>query len=375
MITQKKYVPIVKTGEAEIKAMSNIDDNVKNFILPVFELTRGRKSQKEDEGKIAKRIQFLKDNYKDFPFILDLTGIDDLSNSEIEQLHSSENSYSNWVNFCRTQKNNFGIFYPVVQIEEEEQYGLYIEKLNQQVIELCNDFEYIVFRSQDIIEARDLITDIKTILDRDTSKNINLKDRIIYILDYKYINNSEHNVETAKTFINILTAIGIKNIVLSSTSFPANVSEHINGTDYISFKIKELDFYKNVLREVNNKNINLIYSDYASINPIRNDNVFARGWIPRIDVPSIDKQIHCLRKKRAENTTYADTYVIVAREVAQKKYFKDLITQNIISWGLNTIVNAANGNVEGSAPRFWISVRMNIYLTLLEKKLSEFISI
>ncbi len=375
MITQKKYVPIVKTGEAEIKAMSNIDDNVKNFILPVFELTRGRKSQKEDEGKIAKRIQFLKDNYKDFPFILDLTGIDDLSNSEIEQLHSSENSYSNWVNFCRTQKNNFGIFYPVVQIEEEEQYGLYIEKLNQQVIELCNDFEYIVFRSQDIIEARDLITDIKTILDRDTSKNINLKDRIIYILDYKYINNSEHNVETAKTFINILTAIGIKNIVLSSTSFPANVSEHINGTDYISFKIKELDFYKNVLREVNNKNINLIYSDYASINPIRNDNVFARGWIPRIDVPSTDKQIHCLRKKRAENTTYADTYIIVAREVAQKKYFKDLITQNIISWGLNTIVNAANGNVEGSAPRFWISVRMNIYLTLLEKKLSEFISI
>ena len=375
MIIQKKYAPIIKTGEAEIKAMSNIDDNVKNFILPIFELTRGRKNQKEDEGKIAKRIQFLKDNYNDVPFILDLTGIDDLSNSEIEQLQSSENSYSNWVNFCRTQKNNFGIFYPVVQIEEEEQYGLYIEKLNQQIIELCNDFEYIVFRSQDIIEARDLITDIKTILDRDTSKSINLKGRIIYILDYKYINNSEHNVETAKTFINILTAMGIKNIVLSSTSFPANVSEHINGTDYISFKIKELDFYKNVLREVNNKNINLIYSDYASINPIHNDNVFARGWIPRIDVPSTDKQIHCLRKKRAENTTYADTYVIVAREVVQKKYFKDLITQNIISWGLNTIVNAANGNVEGSAPRFWISVRMNMYLTLLEKKLSEFISI
>lgn len=374
MIKQKKYIPIVKTGEAEIKAMSNIDNNVREFILPLFELTRGRKSQKEDEGKIAKKIQFLKDSYRDVPFILDLTGIDDLSNTEIEQLHSSENSYSNWVNFCIDHKNEFGTFYPVVQIEEEEEYGLYIEKLNQQILELCNNFDYIVFRSQDIVEARDLISDIKNILDRDSSKNINLKDRIIYILDYKYINNSEQNVETAKTFINVLTSLGVKNIVLSSTSFPANVSEHMNASNYIAFKIKELDFYKKVLNELNIKDLNLVYSDYASINPIRNDNVFARGWIPRIDVPSIDKQIHCLRKKRPENTTYADTYILVAREVIQKKYFKDLINQNIISWGLNTIINAANGNVEGSAPRFWISVRMNMYLTLLEKKLSEFIT-
>ena len=374
MITKKKYVPIIKTGDAEIKAISNIDDNVQEFILPLFELTRGRKNQKEDEGKIAKKIQFLKDNYKDTPFILDLTGIEDLSNTEIEQLHSSENSYRNWINFCIEHKDEFGIFYPVVQIEEEEQYGLYIEKLNQQITELCKHFDYVVFRSQDVIEARDLISDIQDILDRESSRNINLKDKIIYGLDYKYINNVEQNVETAKTFINVLTALGIKNIVLSSTSFPANVSEHMNPSNYISFKIKELDFYKKVLNEVNNKDLNLVYSDYASINPIRNDNVFARGWIPRIDVPSIDKQIHCLRKKRPENTTYADTYILVAREVTQKKYFKDLINQNIISWGLNTIINAANGNVEGSAPRFWISVRMNMYLTLLEKKLSEFIA-
>ena len=375
MIKQKKYIPIIKTGEAEIKAMSNVSSDVKKFILPLFELTRGRKKQREEEGKIEKKIQFLKEHFKDVPFIMDLTDIEDLSNTEIEQLRSNQNSYSNWVNFCIKHKEDFGTFYPVVQIDEEEDYGLYIEKLNQQIIELCSNFDYVVFRSQDIIEARDLISDIKNILNRPSSKNINLENRIIYILDYKYINNSKQNVETAKTFIDVLASIGIKNIVLSSTSFPANVSEHMNANNYIAFKIKELDFYKNVLKKINNKNLNLVYSDYASINPIRNDNVFARGWIPRIDVPSIDKQIHCLRKKRAENTTYADTYILVAREVIQKKYFKDLISHNIISWGLNTIMKAANGNVEGAAPRFWISVRMNMYLTLLEKKLSEFIGI
>ena len=60
MITQRKYVPIIKTGEAEIKAISNIDDNVQNFILPLFELTRGRKKQKEDEGKIEKKNSIFK---------------------------------------------------------------------------------------------------------------------------------------------------------------------------------------------------------------------------------------------------------------------------------------------------------------------------
>ena len=36
---------------------------------------------------------------------------------------------------------------------------------------------------------------------------------------------------------------------------------------------------------VTNKIPNVIYGDYASINPTRNDTItMARGWIPRIDV-------------------------------------------------------------------------------------------
>ena len=375
MIKHKKYIPIIKTGDAEIKALVNIDESVKDFILPLFELTRGRRTKKEEEGNITKKIEFLRENFKNIPFILDITGSTDLSNPEIEQLRSSIDSYHNWIDFCKIHKEDFGTFYPVVQIEEEEEYGLYIEKLWQQVVALNDEFDYIVFRSQDVIEARDLISDIKTILDRDTKNELNLREKIIYILDYKYIVNAEQNVETAKTFINILSSIGINNIVLSSTSFPTNVSEHMNANNYIAFKIKEFDFYKNVAKEYYNTNLNITYSDYASINPTRNDNVFARGWIPRIDVPSIDKQIHCLRRKRPDNMTYADTYVLVARDVILKKYYKDLEKIGITAWGLNVINNAANANVEGSAPRFWISVRMNIYLTLLAHKLPEFIGI
>lgn len=374
MINTKSYIPIIKTGDAEIKALCNIGMNVKNFILPLFELTRGRRSKKEEDGNITKKIEFLSEKFKETPFILDITSSQDLSNTELDQLRSSNESYKKWTEFCISHKNDFGVFYPVIQIEEEEEYGLYIEKLWQQILELNKNFDYIVFRSQDVIEARDLITDIKTILDRD-DKSLDLKNKIIYVLDYKYIINSDQNVDSAVTFIKALSSIGINKIILASTSFPSNISEHMNANNYISFKIKEFDFYKNILKLTENLNIKLIYGDYASINPTRNDNVFARGWIPRIDVPSIDKQIHCLRKKRSENNTYANTYALVAREVIQKKYFRDLDSYNICSWGQNIIQNAAVGNVEGSAPRFWISVRMNIYLNLLTEKLSEFISI
>ncbi len=51
----RKYVPIIKTGDAELRALSNIDDAVKNFVMPLFEITRGRKTRNAEEGVIAKR--------------------------------------------------------------------------------------------------------------------------------------------------------------------------------------------------------------------------------------------------------------------------------------------------------------------------------
>lgn len=375
MIKEKKYIPIIKTGEAEIKALSSLDKEVKNFMLPLFEITRGRKLKNADEGVIDKKIEFLAKEFRNNVFVLDLTSEANLSNTEIDKLHSSEDNYAAWVTFCVEKKSILGDFYPVIQIEEEEDYDLYINKLYSQVKTLSENFKYIVFRSQNEMEAKDLITDIKKILDQDQMNELKLTEKIIYVLDYKYINNVEKSVGTASTFVKVLKNIGINNVVLSSTSFPSNVSDHMSTTDYITFQIKELDFFIKTKASINSDDLNLVYSDYASINPIRNDSVFARGWIPRIDVPSLDKNIHCLRKRRNKTDNYADTYFDVAKNVINKKYFTDLLNKNMLSWGLSEIWNAANNNVGGSAPRFWISVRMNIYLKLMEQQLVNFIGL
>ena len=44
----RKYTVIVKTGEAEIRALENTSRNLLQCILPVIEITRGRKITKNE---------------------------------------------------------------------------------------------------------------------------------------------------------------------------------------------------------------------------------------------------------------------------------------------------------------------------------------
>lgn len=363
---QKKYIPIIKTGESELKAIRNLNENIKNFMLPLFELTKGRKKPKNAEGEIKNNIEFLQANFKETPFILDLTNDDKLINSEIENLLSSENNYANWVEFCFEQNKIFKEFYPTVMVVEEENYEQYLNKLLAQLIRLCSKFKYIAFRAQNESIAKNLILDINNILK--LNKISNLSKKIIFILDYRYINNSTKGIEIASQICQILNSIGIENIVISSTSFPKNVSEHMSASDFVKFKIKEFEFFRNIRKNLNNKSIHLIYSDYATVNPVRNDNVvFARGWIPRIDVPSLDEFIYCRRMRRGKNQSYADVYKLIAQKVVSAEYYNVLVQNDIKGWGVQEIFNASKDIVGGSSPRFWISVRMNIYIEMLSK--------
>ena len=44
----RKYTVIIKTGEAEIRALENTSSNLLQYILPVIEITRGRKITKNE---------------------------------------------------------------------------------------------------------------------------------------------------------------------------------------------------------------------------------------------------------------------------------------------------------------------------------------
>ena len=368
MILGKKYVPIIKTGESELKAIKQIDASIRSIMLPLFELTRGRKNPKAPEGCIDSTLTFIEKYFKDIPFILDLTLDEKLTNTEIKSLFSSKNNYENWINFCFAQKLIFKNFIPVVQIVEESNYNEYISKLKEKVKSLCKNFQYIVFRVHNEAVAKNIILDINNIIKADIIPDI--QNKIIFVFDFKYINNTIQGTEITQQLIGVLHKIGIDNIVLSSTSFPENVSDHMSINDFVKFKIKEIEFFKNCTKGILNRNI--IYGDYATVNPVRNDNiVFAKGWIPRIDVPTLDDYIYCRRQRRDKKGTYADAYISLAQKIVKSDYFNSLIENNISCWGIQEIMEASDGNVGGSSPRFWISVRVNIYLHIIKEILNK----
>lgn len=47
----KKYAVVVKTGDAEFRALANLTPELKNKILPIVEITRGRKLQERGEAE------------------------------------------------------------------------------------------------------------------------------------------------------------------------------------------------------------------------------------------------------------------------------------------------------------------------------------
>lgn len=366
MILGKNYIPIIKTGESELKALKNIDENIKKIMLPLFELTRGRKNPKAEEGLLEASINFLRENFLKYPFILDLTLDDKLTNSEIRNLFSSKDNYNNWVSFCLNQQKDFVDIIPVVQMVEENDYNIYLQKLKNQVEMLGKNFKYIVFRAHNESVAKNIILDINNILKENRLEF--LRNKIIFIFDFKYINDIQKGTELTQQIIKVLHKLGIFNIVISSTSFPENVSDHMSMNDFVKFKIKEIEFFKNCTQGING----VIYSDYATVNPVRNDNaVFAKGWIPRIDVPALDDYIYCRRKRRNKDATYADAYIEISQKVINSDYFNDLILNKYSCWGLDEIIKTSKGIVGGSTPRFWISVRINIYLHIIEQILNK----
>ncbi|EJL6695843.1 beta family protein, partial [Vibrio cholerae] len=85
-MSEYKYFPIIKTRDAELKCFQNLDKIILDQILPIYELTKSRKTTKTPDGDINRRMGQIKDIQGGNPFILDLCTDDKYINPQIEQL-------------------------------------------------------------------------------------------------------------------------------------------------------------------------------------------------------------------------------------------------------------------------------------------------
>ena len=333
---KNKYNLLFKTGDAEIRALEKSDFDVSK-IFPIVELTRGRKSKADKVGLISKRIDKLGKIFSNQSVCLDLTTSDELSNEEIHSLYDSESGYENWLNFLNNIKDR-KIFKEIVPIILVDTADSELDKnLKLQVSGLVHNFKRIAYRNN--------ITDDGYIEDIEVFAEVikDSKAEFVFIADCEYVPSGATKNTAALVSARIdkvKKIIPNATFIVVSTSFPRYVSD-VGNDSYDIFPLYEID----VFDEIREKHKDIVYGDYGSINPIRNDTVvMARGWIPRIDVPTVNGIYY----HRVRNTIkdYSATYSIVANKVVNDEKFPKDISSN---WGIKQIILSKNGSAPGAS--------------------------
>ncbi|XWO14141.1 Beta protein [Candidatus Hepatincola sp. Pdp] len=388
MAMDYKYYPLIRTASAEIKALQESNIKNKSNVIPIIELTRGRKqvgkkvnsaiqdSNTEDLTKIPSIYNFIKNvenikEYINYGFI-DITREETLMCYELYNLLDYKDGYCNWYSFLQKDfkdRNNI----PVIQITNQEvTLDDYKNNLIKQFQILSQNYNSIAYRVNS--KDEDYFYDFK-ILENELKKFLHADKNFYVIIDFELIRLGTFKLH-AKTaynnFIEFLHKEFLKiNFIVLATTFPKFITD-ITKKDSGNFELEEIKLFQDIIRQ-NKLKANILYGDYASINPIRNDiKGGARGWIPRIDIVDFPaKKMHFMKlRKETKEDPYALIYHQLAKEVIKEPFFKSLKTE---SWGKQAIQEASNSirKVQGSSPSFWISVRINIYLQEIQEYLQN----
>lgn len=353
----KHYCVIAKTAQAELRAMSNLSRDVLDKILPIVELTRGRKFTDKDTKAVSypyyKLIEKVKEIYRGCDIAFDATSIKALSSPEIDALYDYKDGYAEWIKLLDDLRveNYFKSIIPSVLLNYDDE--KFEENVKWEIQQLNTRFDSIMFRYSIGNDGGE--EDLKLI-----SESFPTEKELLVVIDCEYVpvSSIHSTIDACNTIIQrakeILGEREYK-IVLVSTTYPNNVTE-TNDEYADDILLREIDLYNGVSEKHND----VIYGDYGTVNPQRNDTIIlANGWLPKIDV-ALPTLVYYKRRRRPKGVTaYSSTYEQVARlATADSRFPLSLID----IWGVRQIVDCSMGAVPASQPSFWISVRMNTHI-------------
>lgn len=341
-----RYLPLIKTTDAELKALSNLNPKVKSGILPIFELTRSRRSTLNPQATVDKRVEQIKEIIEKNPFILDLTTEDTLSNTEIASMLECDNGFSAWCKFVKR----------TIQIEKLNaipviHYNPFaIADVKKEINTLKSISPTLAFRVG--VDEEDLMSYLETISSVFDISNL------ILILDAEFqkLTDTSDTGDRSGQFAGILTRVqsrySPKGVVCIFSSFPSSVNDGVYGNFGTGdFLISEAVTHEKLLSSFKD----ILYGDYGSIHPKRY-NAFGK-WIPRIDNTYNKSRFYYYRQRREEGG-----YIEAAKKLIKDRRYQKI--KEFDTWGDEEIVLAAEGTPTGRAPSHWIAVRVNNYITM-----------
>lgn len=334
------YYPNLKTTDAELRAIRHLDEKVKNRITPIFELTRSRKTSTLINGSLSRRAEQLNEIYDGHQAIIDLCTEPQLMNDETVDLFDEADGYSRWRNFL-TENFSTSSYIPCL---------LYVDEGSED--NFRKQVQWIVKKYKKVCLRLSVTDELFPRLYNWCLEEVEEKNIIISAVLY-YIEPSELNrvLGDCRHFIN--SVIGNRppsSLLFSGSSFPRLVTKLPGcGDQNGSFPLSELILEETLIRTFSNLKIEA--SDFASVHPHRYETK-GGGWVPRIDY------------REAQDFKYTR----VRRDDGGYRAAANLIPQTSInnlpkSWGGEQIKLARAGAVTGASPSFWISVRINNWIT------------
>jgi hypothetical protein len=333
------YYPNLKTSDSELRAVRFLNNRTKRNITPIFELTRSRKTKALPNGSATRRLEQLVDVYGDSPFILDLATEEDIINDEIIGLFDEANGYARWLRFIR-ELSDSKVTPCALYVEDggRKSFQTQIEKIVEQYGKVC-------LRTS--VADEDAAKLYRWAVEASDAKKIILCGTLYYIEPFR--------IENYKSLVGAYIENVVGNRVPSTllfpgSSFPRYVTDRDGGEDLSGeFSALELEVENSARRRFSNLPIEP--SDFASVHPIRYP-TGGGNWIPRIDI--FDGTNYRYVRTRRDDGGY---------ESAAQELKKSLVDSLPDCWGKRQIEEAMGGRVTGGSPSFWISVRINCWIT------------
>ncbi|EJC6393894.1 beta family protein [Serratia marcescens] len=330
------YFPLLKTRDAELKAVSKLNSDDFDNILPIYELTKSRRTNIAPDGDIHRKMASIREIQGERPFILDVTSNEKYVNYQLEQLVDESNSFYEWQYFINLY-SDLNII-PMIHLYDEDDFtevSGFVKTMSESKENLAVRLPYHLDKYKKFI---------KPIYD-----NLSENCKLYVILDGEQIikGKSEAIAEGFIFACSELEEFGnkIEDIVTVCTSFPLSPAAE-GKDDHGDFLIYEEEIFEHISSEFDIK-----YGDYASIN-IQQVEIKGGTFVPRIDICQVKDFIY---KRYRRN---AGSYILCAQKMIADERYSPLGT-----WADEEIASAANGEPSGISPSFWIAVRMNYYMT------------
>lgn len=328
------YFPTLRTREAELRGLQELDEKRKNSIVPL--LTVGAWRGQSDLGKAAEKCV---EAMGERPFFMDLSADSRKVEEHWAHLTQSDNSYENWRNFAASYKGAI----PVVLMPA----GVKTRDVVQQASAIEELHDCVAFRIQDFSNHTSLVISAISAL-KDPRK-------AIVFVDCQYIRDAmvAYVAAAISTINRLREEFPALLISVLSTSFPSSTlsfADNAGKTGTIS--IQERDFHA----RLGGAPV-AIYGDHGSIHAVVYDEVPVMRWSPRIDYPEYD--VWNFERRNAKGIGNDIAYIECAKALV--KNFGDAM-ESSNTWGERMILEAAAGKPFAKAPAKWISVRVNIHL-------------